>query len=276
MFFAGVDVGSMAAKAVILDWNNADANSECTKGEKKIIGVATLPTGWSPKDAGRAVYDAALAKAGLSRHEMHKVIGTGYGRVALDFIDQAITEITCHGLGAAYYFPENSVIIDIGGQDSKVIKVNSQGKVLNFVMNDKCAAGTGRFLQVMALNLGLELDQLNSLANGEPVTLNSMCTVFAESEVVSLLAGGIAKEKIVTGIYQSIAKRVATMTGSVGTVNRVTFTGGVANNHGMQVSLAKILGCPVDVPENPQIIGALGAALMGAKLNDSSHEPINK
>lgn len=288
MYFAGVDVGSVAAKAVIL---SCDQNSR----DMEIIAFATQPTGWSPRDAGRAVFAKALLKAGLRHHkiengetcngetgkgavvnwevgrgditkgEVSKVVGTGYGRVSLDFIDQAVTEITCHALGANYYFPGNSLVIDIGGQDSKAIRVNNRGKVSNFVMNDKCAAGTGRFLQVMAVNLGMEVNQLEDLSLVEPVSLNSMCTVFAESEVVSLIAAEVPKERIVAGIYHSIAKRIAAMTGSLGSFGRATFTGGIAQNRGMGLILAKNLGCPVDIPEDPQMVGALGAAILAAQ-----------
>jgi len=249
MFYAGIDVGSVAAKAVIL--NNG-----------RIMAYVIEPTGWSPREAGRSVFEKALVQAGLQPADIKKVIGTGYGRVSLDFIDRAVTEITCHAMGANYWFPQNNLIIDIGGQDSKAILINNQGKVLNFVMNDKCAAGTGRFLQVMASTLGFELDDLEKLAAAEPVTINSMCTVFAESEVVSLLAAGESKERIVSGLYHSIAKRTAAMAGSLGAVKGVTFTGGVAKNTKMQLIMSQIMGCPVSVPEEPQITGALGAALL--------------
>ncbi|MFZ5640803.1 MAG: acyl-CoA dehydratase activase [Bacillota bacterium] len=252
MFYAGVDVGSVAAKTVIL--KNRD-----------IAAYVIEPTGWRPRETGWSVYKKALDKAGIRPADVKSVVGTGYGRVALDFIDRAVTEITCHALGANYWFPENNVIIDIGGQDSKAILVNNTGKVLNFVMNDKCAAGTGRFLQVMALTLGLELDRLGELAAADPVAINSMCTVFAESEVVSLLAAGEAKERIVSGLYHSIARRTANMSGSLGAVRGVTFTGGVAKITGMRDTLAKVLGCHVNVPEEPQIIGALGAALIAGE-----------
>ncbi len=251
MIFAGIDVGSVAAKAVILQG-------------REILAYTVEPTGWSPKQAGRLVYEQALQKAGLLPGDVKGIVGTGYGRVAMDFVDRAVTEITCHALGANYWFPENNLVIDIGGQDSKVILINNKGKVLNFVMNDKCAAGTGRFLQVMATTLGLELDQLEEMTAAEPVNINSMCTVFAESEVVSLLASGESKERIVSGLYHSVARRVATMTGSFGAVQGVTFTGGVAKNPGMQKILGEVLKCPVSVPEEPQIIGALGAALLAS------------
>lgn len=251
MYYVGIDVGSVAAKAVLIE-------------DGKILAKIIRPTGWSPKEAGREVFDAVLAEAGVSEDQVAGIVGTGYGRVALDFIDKAVTEITCHALGANYFFPNNNLVIDIGGQDSKAILVNPNGKVLNFVMNDKCAAGTGRFLQVIAMTLGLEVSQLKDLPNAEPSAINSMCTVFAESEVVSLLAQGVSKERIVSGLYQSIARRTSSMASSLEPVQGVIFTGGVAKIPGMQAALSKALNCPVDVPEDPQIIGALGAAIVAS------------
>lgn len=264
MIFAGIDVGSVAAKAVLI--NSIPDNREITpvSGTLKaeILAAVTIPTGWSPRDAGKAAFNSVLEREGITRNDVSGIVGTGYGRIALDFIDRAVTEITCHALGASCFFPENNLVVDIGGQDSKAILVNSSGKVLNFVMNDKCAAGTGRFLQVMAVTLGLEIDQLKEISPDEPVPINSMCTVFAESEVVSLLASGETKERIISGLYHSIAKRMSSMTGSMGTVRGITFTGGVAKIPGMQAALSKTLGCSVSVPTEPQIIGALGAALV--------------
>ncbi len=256
MFFAGIDVGSMAAKAVILH-------------EHKIIAQEMELTGWTPREAGRSVFDKAVKKAGINPRDIKRIIGTGYGRVSLDFIDQAVTEITCHAIGANFWFPHNALVIDIGGQDSKAIVIDSKGKVLNFVMNDKCAAGTGRFLQVMANTLGLELGRMEELDLAETVNINSMCTVFAESEVVSLLAAGVSKEKIVSGLYNSIVKRISSMVGSFTDYKRIIFTGGVANNKGIQSILTKVLAAPVDVPEEPQMVGALGAALIAEKAQQT-------
>ncbi|MBM7854664.1 putative CoA-substrate-specific enzyme activase [Desulfohalotomaculum tongense] len=246
-------MGSTAAKAVLLK-------------DKKILGWAMIPTGWSPQKAGEEVLQRAVDAAGITAADIHRVVGTGYGRVALDFLDKAVTEISCHAMGANYYFPENKMVIDIGGQDSKVILVNKQGKVINFLMNDKCAAGTGRFLQVTVNGLGLELDQLDRLPPAEPVNINSMCTVFAESEVISLLAAGTAKESIVAGLLKSIAKRVSTMAGSIQENVNVTFTGGVAQNRLLREMLARELGVEVMVPPVPQIIGALGAAIIARNI----------
>ncbi|MEG6615075.1 acyl-CoA dehydratase activase [Peptococcaceae bacterium 1198_IL3148] len=249
MITAGVDVGSTAAKAVILK-------------EREILGWAIIPTGWSPRDAGKRVLNQALTMANVDVGGVERIIGTGYGRVALDFLDRAVTEITCHARGANYYYPEHGLVIDIGGQDSKIIKVNNQGKVLNFLMNDKCAAGTGRFLQVTINSLGLELDEVDSLPPAEPATINSMCTVFAESEVISMLASGTPKESIVTGLFHSIAKRIATMAGSMELPGNATFTGGVAQSILLRQMLAQELEANLAVPPNPQLMGALGAALI--------------
>lgn len=249
MITAGIDVGSTAAKAVLLK-------------NKEILSWSVLPTGWSPREAGKKVLEQAVTKAEVNAADVKRVIGTGYGRVSLDFLDQAVTEITCHAMGANYYFPDNGLVIDIGGQDSKVIQVSKHGKVLNFLMNDKCAAGTGRFLQITINSLGLELDQLDELPPAEPVTINSMCTVFAESEVISLLASGTTKESIVAGLYRAIAKRVAAMAGSMRVTEGVTFTGGVAQSTLLREMLAKELAVKVAVPPQPQLIGALGAAII--------------
>lgn len=251
-YFAGIDVGSVAAKAVLMS-------------EGQIVHYAVLPTGWSPKETGRLVFEEALEGAGISEGEVKSIVATGYGRVSMNFAHKAVTEITCHALGANYFYSENNLVIDIGGQDSKAILINKEGKVLNFVMNDKCAAGTGRFLQVIAQALGLEIGGLNDLPSAEPVNINSMCTVFAESEVVSLLAAGETKERIVAGLYHSVARRISAMTGSFAQVKGVTFTGGVARIKAMGNILAETLNCPVTVPENPQMIGALGAAILAGR-----------
>lgn len=267
MIAAGIDVGSVAAKAVLINYIPNAGGDTAVSGPlmPEILAAVTLPTGWNPKDAGKTVFELSLSEAGIDRSAVRRIIGTGYGRVALDFIDRPVTEITCHALGAGFLFPKNNLVIDIGGQDSKAILINSAGKVLNFVMNDKCAAGTGRFLQVMTTTLGLELERLRDVPLTDPVSINSMCTVFAESEVVSLLASGETKEKIISGLYYSIARRIAAMTGSMSGIHRITFTGGVAKIPGMQNTLSRTMGCKVDVPPDPQIAGALGAALIAAK-----------
>lgn len=251
MFTIGLDIGSVAAKGVIFD------------GEK-IAAWDVTPTGWSPREAARGLYDALLEKAGLPADIIDNIVATGYGRVTVDFAGKKVTEITCHAAGAHFFLPENRLIIDIGGQDSKAILINDRGKVLNFVMNDKCAAGTGRFLQVMAATLGLEMEELNTLNTSRAVAVNSMCTVFAESEVVSLLAAGTAKEEIMAGLFAAIARRTVGMAAALGSHEGVTFTGGVARINGVREALARALETGVQVPELPQLTGALGAAIIAA------------
>lgn len=195
------------------------------------------------------------------------VVGTGYGRISLPFANKVITEITCHGRGAAYLLPGSHLVIDIGGQDSKVIKIDDKGQVLDFVVNDKCAAGTGRFLQVIAAALGVDVSELAELsARQPPITINSMCTVFAESEVVGLLAEGKNKGEIVAGLHLAISRRIANMAQRLGVVDKVIFTGGVAKNEGVRRYLQQQLGVPVIVPEGCQFAGAIGAALIGHDL----------
>lgn len=249
MFTAGIDVGSMTAKAVLLTED----------GWQGLI----RPTGVSPRKAGQEVFEELLEKAGLLRNQIDYVIGTGYGRVSMDFIDTAITEITCHARGAHHLVDGVDMVIDIGGQDSKAIRVNGGGRVLDFAMNDKCAAGTGRFLQVMATALGVDVSELAKLSRGaEPMAISSMCTVFAESEVISLLAQGVGKERIIAGIHSSVARRVAGMAQRLGTGSKVVFTGGVALNEGVRGYLSRELGSEVIVVPGSQMAGALGAALL--------------
>ncbi|APC08646.1 acyl-CoA dehydratase activase [Neomoorella thermoacetica] len=253
MLVVGIDVGSTSAKAVLFD------------GRIKVYAIR--PTGWSPREAGAEVLAEILDKAGLSRREVAYIVGTGYGRVALNFIDQAVTEITCQARGINYLTGKAGTIIDIGGQDTKVITVNEQGKVVDFVMNDKCAAGTGRFLEVMATAMGMDVDELGSLPkNVNPVNISSMCTVFAESEVISLLAGGAAREEIVAGLHRAVARRVKSMLKNTAPAT-VVFTGGGAKNEGLRCALAAELGVEVMVPAEPQITGALGAAIIAWEGN---------
>ncbi|BCV21584.1 acyl-CoA dehydratase activase [Moorella sp. Hama-1] len=253
MLVVGIDVGSTSAKAVLFD------------GRIKVYAIR--PTGWSPREAGAEVLAEILDKAGLSRREVAYIVGTGYGRVALNFIDQAVTEITCQARGINYLTGKAGTIIDIGGQDTKVITVNEQGKVVDFVMNDKCAAGTGRFLEVMATAMGMDVDELGSLPkNVNPVNISSMCTVFAESEVISLLAGGAAREEIVAGLHRAVARRVKSMLKNTAPAT-VVFTGGGAKNEGLRRALAAELGVEVMVPAEPQITGALGAAIIAWEGN---------
>lgn len=249
MVGVGIDVGAISAKAVVYD------------GQLK--GYSIKPTGWTPREAGHQVFQEALIQAGYGEEDVGYIVGTGYGRVSLSFIHKSVTEITCHAKGIYYLFKNIPLIIDIGGQDSKVIVLDTTGRVINFSMNDKCAAGSGRFLEVMAMALGMTINELGSFGNAaEPVAISSMCTVFAESEVISLLAKGASKDSIVSGINQSIAKRICSMLKMKDLGTTAIFTGGVAKNSGVKLALEKELGIKLIVPEEPQISGALGAAII--------------
>jgi predicted CoA-substrate-specific enzyme activase len=252
MVTVGIDIGSTATKAVVFDGD--------------VRGRAVVPTGWEPREAALCALRESLALAGIAEDRVGGIIGTGYGRISLDIFDRRVTEITCHARGAHHLHPATRTVIDIGGQDSKVIVLDGEGMVSDFIMNDKCAAGTGRFLQVMAGVLDETLDGLGTLAAGaEPVILSSMCTVFAESEIIGLLARGIEKERIAAGILDTIARRVEGLAGRVALREVVTFTGGTAKNPAICKVIAARLGVRLHVPEEPQFVGALGAALIAGE-----------
>lgn len=252
MVSVGIDIGSTATKAVIF------------KG--KILGKAMVPTGWDPKEAGLLAFRSALKQAGIAEARAEHIVGTGYGRISLPIFTSRVTEITCHARGAHYLHPCTRTVIDIGGQDCKVISLNADGSVADFIMNDKCAAGTGRFLQVMAGILDVSLDELGALAaDADPVLLSSMCTVFAESEIIGLLARGTGKGSIAAGIIDTIAQRIQGLAGRVPLMEIVTFTGGIAQNSDICEKIATNLDTQLHIPADPQFVGALGAALIGCE-----------
>lgn len=260
MLVAGVDVGSVAAKAVIFD----------TAGQKT-VACSVVPTGWNAREAGAGVLRAALAEAGAEQKDVALIVGTGYGRVSLPFADKNVTEITCHARGAAHLFPGTGIVLDIGGQDSKVISIDRHcarpGMVRDFIMNDKCAAGTGRFLQVLSGILDMPLDEMGrAAARGRPAPISSMCAVFAETEIVGLLASGGAPEDIAAGVYLSIVRRMCGLARRIPMHGECTFSGGLANTPAFRAMLSAELGVPVNVPETPQSTGALGAALIAGDL----------
>lgn len=253
MISVGIDVGSVAAKAAAYD------------GEK-IIATALLPTGWSPKESGNQLLTEIMNKLNITRNEIISIVGTGYGRVSLPFIDKKVTEITCHGRGAHYIDSNIRTVIDIGGQDSKVIKLNDKGTVIDFLMNDKCAAGTGRFLQVMANALEVDVGELSNLAGEvEPANINSMCTVFAESEVVSLIAEGTSKEAIASGLLHSVCNKTYSLASKIGVESNVFFSGGVSKNKKLGDLLSAKLGIEIISSDESQFLGAIGAAIIGYK-----------
>jgi predicted CoA-substrate-specific enzyme activase len=251
MYTAGVDVGAITAKAAIF-------------GDDGPLATALILAGYDRAATAAEVLEQALAQANLSREQIARLVATGYGRVQVAGSDRTVTEITCHARGAHYLCPDVRTVIDIGGQDSKGIALGAGGKVLDFVMNDKCAAGTGRFLEVMAHALEVELADLGQLALSAPrrAKISSTCTVFAESEVVTHLAAGVPRAEIIAGIHAAIAARVATMVGRIPVRDVVVLTGGVAHNAGVARMLGEKLGHTITVPEHAQLAGAIGAALI--------------
>ena len=212
--------------------------------------------------------EQALDSAGLTREDIDALVTTGYGRTAIESGDKSITEITCHARGAHYLNPDVRTVIDIGGQDSKVIRLDETGAVVNFVMNDKCAAGTGRFLEMMARTMEMDLDQMSvtGLDYQEDITISSMCTVFAESEVVSLIAQNKAPDDIVHGLNKAVAAKTAALVQRVGGEEKYMMTGGVSKNQGLVQTLEEKLGAKLVISENAQLCGALGAALYAADM----------
>lgn len=253
---AGCDVGSTTGKALIM-----------RGGE--VLGYSIIPCAVRPEVTAEVALQQALDLAGLpSRESLAYIVGTGYGRVRITFASENVSEITCHGLGAFHLDPADRTLIDIGGQDCKVIKISPKGKVIDFAMNDKCAAGTGRFFEAMSRVLEISLPDLSelSLQSRQPAQITSQCSVFAESEVITLLNEGAEISDIAAGINEAIAARLASMVRKVGLEKEVTVSGGCAKNRGLIVALEKKLGVEVKpLALDPQVIGALGAALIAGR-----------
>jgi predicted CoA-substrate-specific enzyme activase len=252
--FAGVDVGSLTAKAVIIK-------------ENQIVGRALIPSGIYSEASGVEVLRQALENAGLSEADLSYTVATGYGRISAPYADKKVTEIMCHAAGAYFLEPGVRTIVDMGGQDCKALRLNEAGKLIDFALNDKCAAGTGRFLEVMAKVFGVSLEELGplSLKATSKVAMSSTCTVFAESEVISLLARGEAPENIINGIHHAIAQRIAGMFARVGIEDRFFFSGGVSKNIGQRKAIEEALGITLVVHPDSQLVGAIGAAVLGQK-----------
>ena len=257
MLTVGIDIGSITTKIAVID-------------QKKLLFTDVSFTGYNAEKAWHEILDKTLARLGLSKASIDRLVATGYGRNSVDIADKKITEIMCHASGARFFLPKTRGIIDIGGQDSKFISLGEDGNVGDFVMNDKCSAGTGRFLEVMARALELDLEDFGkiSLMAKKPAKISSMCTVFAESEVISLISKGEARENIIAGIHESIASRVTSMMGQSATPKPLVFTGGVAKNIGIKKALEKILKIKIEVPDTAQVNGAIGAAILGQKIAD--------
>jgi len=228
------------------------------------LGYCTVKTGFDVVSSAKAALSKACSMAGIEEDDISFITSTGYGRISIPFSNMQVTEITCHAKGAHALFSTARTIIDIGGQDSKVIKINEDGNVLDFVMNDKCSAGTGRFIEYMARVLELELEDFSRCLNfTEDLTISSMCTVFAESEVISLIAQGKKREDIVRAINKVVAIKAISLVNRVKGEKDFVMTGGVAKNKGVVLELERRLDSRILIPFDPQIVGALGAAIIG-------------
>ena len=264
-YAAGVDVGSTQTKAVIINEN------------RQIISRSLIDTGANVVLAAENAYAEALKARNLDEREVEYIVGTGYGRYKVTFGDTQITEISCHGRGAVHMFPSTRTVVDMGGQDTKAIRVSPTGEILDFCMNDKCAAGTGRFLGAAATALEIPLGELGQVAlrAEKAVKISTTCTVFAESEVVSWLGKGKKIEDILLGVHQSIVSRSLGLMRRVGIEPEVTFTGGVTRNIGVVTVLNEMLGFPVNVGEESHYMGALGAALFAMDRIMAGRVPVD-
>lgn len=260
MICAGIDAGSRAIKILLMDPDS-----------RTVIAKAVTDQGTEQDKLTTELFEKLLTDNNTNKENVHRIVATGYGRNIVSFADTTITEITCHAVGVRQLVPDAKTIIDIGGQDSKLLRLNGNGKVRDFAMNDRCAAGTGRFLEVVAQHLGIELNSLGEIAakSRNPATISSMCVVFAETEIIGLLAAGKAAEDIVAGVRAAIASRIIAMAGRNIDLP-IIFTGGVAMVPGMDSALRSALGQDITISPNPQMTGALGAAILAAEqLNEA-------
>jgi len=266
IYSAGIDVGSTQTKGIILN------------DKSEIVARALIMTGANVTRAGANCFEESLKLAGIQKEQVAYIVGTGYGRYKVTFGDAQITEISCHARGASFLFPNTRTVIDMGGQDAKGIHVGPDGDVKDFVMNDKCAAGTGRFLGSAAEALMLNLDDIGpiSLKAKNPVRLTTVCTVFVESDIMSYLAQNKKVEDILGGVHGAIAARTISLVRRVGIEPEVTFTGGVSRNIGMVRALEEKLGMKVNVSPDSHFVGALGAAIFALeralKAGSEKHE----
>jgi len=253
MNFIGIDIGSTAAKTVIFDGN-------------KIIDYFTLPTGWNSKETSELIKNKIIDTGIILDKDNAKVIATGYGRISVAFADDVVTEIKCHGLGAGHLLNENCTVVDIGGQDTKVITYKN-GMVTKFLMNDKCSAGTGKFIEIMANRMGLSLGEFLELAeHGTPLNISSMCTVFAESEVIGYIGSGADRKDIAAGVIDSVVTKVSQLVNRHGVEGKCVLTGGLSQCSYVANELSKKIGHDVYENELGRYAGALGAAIIATKL----------
>jgi (R)-2-hydroxyacyl-CoA dehydratese activating ATPase len=264
MICAGVDAGSRTTKVVLLDSANLN-----------VVAAGIVDQGIDQDHLAGNLLERLLRENDIDHRQIGPVVGTGYGRKLISFADKTITEITCQAWGVRHRTSDVRTVIDIGGQDSKLMRLNKDGTVADFVMNDRCAAGTGRFLELLAMRLGVKLDCLGELAgqSRNPAIISSMCVVFAETEIIGLLASGITTADIVAGVLVSITTRVAAMS-SRNLKSPIVLTGGVALVPGMDAALSTILGHPISVAPQPQLTCALGAAILAWRHSNGLHTPI--
>jgi predicted CoA-substrate-specific enzyme activase len=258
MLYLGCDLGSTTGKAVVVDVRDGSAD---------VRGWAVEPSGLSPEDAARVVVGRACERAGVAPDSVAGSCCTGYGRENVGFMPRNVSEISCHARGTHFLMPSTRTVVDVGGQDVKAISVSGTGRVVDFTMNDKCAAGTGRFLEMMARVLRVSTPELGEMAlrSHSPAQISSTCSVFAESEVISCINRGVPREDIAAGIHESIARRITALVSRVGLAEDLVLTGGCAKNAGLRAALGRELGVRVHTPPcDPQVVGALGAALFAA------------
>lgn len=257
MICAGIDAGSRAIKLVLIDSRSLE-----------IVASSIADQGVDGDRLSEQLFDRLLEENGFTRKNVLRTVATGYARDMIEAADATVTEITCHARGVHRLVPEGRTIIEIGGQDSKLLRLDDSGSLYDFVMNDRCAAGTGRFLEVVANRFGVEIRRLGEMASKStsPAPISSMCVVFAETEIIGLLATGASPDDIVAGVQNSISSRLVAMAGRK-IASPVVFTGGVAMIGGMDTALAAALRCPITVAPQPQLTGALGAAIIAAEKN---------
>lgn len=253
MITAGIDVGAVATKVVILK-------------DGKVIGDSIVTTGVEQKKAAELALDKAIKKAGVSRSDIERIIATGMGSKAIDFADKEVSEVEADAVGANFLYPQARTVIDVGGEEGRGIKVGEKGRVIDFVLNERCAAGAGAFIEAMARALEVRVDEMGELSrkSTRDIEINAQCAVFAESEVVSLIHAKIAKPDIARAVHDGIASRITSMVRRVGVEKEVALIGGISKNVGFVDCLKKRLAMDLLIPDEPQLVGALGAAIIAA------------
>ncbi len=262
MVTAGIDIGSLSADVVILHFDDSDERG-------RILSYSIIPTGVGAEKTAKKALDVALEKTSIDIKDINFIVATGYGRVNIPFANKNVSEISCHAKGANYTFNSARTVLDMGGQDCKVITCDETGKVKSFIMNDKCAAGAGRSMEVMAKLVGIPLESVGELSLkivDKPSDITSTCVLFAHSEVVELLRRGVHKNDILAGACEALTNRVLSLMGRSQIETDLVISGGIAKNIGITKRIEEKLGFSVKIPEEPQIIGALGAAIFAKEI----------